>query len=121
MRLHFTIRDLLWLTLTLTMSTVGSGFGPGALDFNYALTGGYRLYRNSSHQIMIAPKGGWTADTPIVRPKVVEVAWDDRFILAKRQVLKFRDEFSGDKYELPDPGKFDYWILDTNEDRKSTR
>jgi hypothetical protein len=89
------------------------GFGPGLSDFDYPLAGNYQLNRTSSHEITITPKDGWTDETPIIRAKVVEVAWNDRFILAKRQGLKFRGSFPGDKYELPDPDKFDFWILDT--------
>lgn len=87
--------------------------GPVQTDFTHSFAGDYELVRTSVHQVIIVPKGGWSDDTPKIPSKVVEVAWDDRFILAKRQHLKRRGMSPSDGYEEPVDGKFDYWILDT--------
>jgi hypothetical protein len=88
------------------------GFGPGANDFSYALAGKYQLWRTSAHQVMIAPT--YTSETPIIPAKVIEVAWDSRFILAKRQELKRRSQSPNDTYMEPLDGQFDYWIIDVS-------
>ena len=49
---------------------------------------------------MIAPDGGWDEKTPVIPTKVVEVAWDERFVIAKQQIVRL-----GEKYQ--------FWILDT--------
>ena len=81
------------------------GFGPGVSDFDYALAGGYRLYRTSTDQISIESPIRDQPDDKI-RAKVIEIGWGSRFILAMRQPL----DSKGD----PIPRTFDYWILDTN-------
>ena len=93
---------------------MGCGFqfpGPGLSDFTYTVADGYELCRTSAHQISVAPSDGYLDGTPIIPAKVVEIAWDDTFVLAKQQHLKRR---SPDIPEEPDPGKFSYWILDTS-------
>lgn len=82
-------------------------------DFSHSLAGDYELVQTSAHDVEIVPKGAWSDDAPIIPSKVVEVAFDDRFILAKRQHLKRRGMSPSDGYEEPIDGKFDYWILDT--------
>ncbi len=42
---------------------------------------------------------------------VVECGHDSRFIIAKRQGLTLKDE---NGLQEPDPGVFDYWIIDTS-------
>ena len=49
---------------------------------------------------MIAPNGGWDEKTPVIPTKVIELAWDARFVIAKQQIVRL-----GDKYQ--------FWILDT--------
>jgi hypothetical protein len=82
-------------------------------DFSHSLAGDYELVQTSAHQVVIVPKNGWSNDSPTIPSKVVEVAFDDRFILAKRQYLKRRRISPSDGYEEPIAGEFDYWILDT--------
>jgi hypothetical protein len=76
------------------------------------LPGGYELYRSSTHQIEIIPKEGWDPNNPppMVPAKVVEVAFDDRFILAKRYRLKPDPKIRN--YEIPDKTTAEYYILD---------
>lgn len=89
-----------------------TGCGPAQSDFMHPLAGDYVLGRTSAHQVAISPQS-WTDDTPRIPSKVVEVGWDDRFILAKRQHLQRRGGSTTVGYEEPIEGKFDYWILDT--------
>src|SRR5262245_19313022 len=63
----------------------------GFQDYHYEMCGGYCVVRSSAHDVIVAPKLGestWASRDPTAIPaKVVEVAWGDRFILAKRQHL----------------------------------
>ena len=90
---------------------LGGGFGPGMNDFSYELSSEYSLYRNSAHTIMIDLTGGGNSETQIP-PKVVELAWNDDFILAKQQHLQQRGV--GDPYEEPVPNQYSYWIMKLN-------
>jgi len=61
---------------------------------------------------MIAPQG-WSADTPIIPTKVIELDHDERFVIAKQQLLERRSPNNPkDSYEQPKPNAFQYWILD---------
>jgi hypothetical protein len=83
------------------------GFGPGVYDFKATLAGGYTLYRTSPDEIVIAGPSGDAIPT-----KVVEIAHDQKFILAKQQHLRQRTPGSAtDTYEEPVPGEFSYWIV----------
>lgn len=82
----------------------------GGSDYSCDLIGGYSIYRNSAHSISVS-QVSWGEGRPRIPEKVIEVNHDGRFIIAKRQGLKFRDSTS--PYEIPDNLKFDYWILDT--------
>jgi hypothetical protein len=79
-------------------------------DFAAPLVGNYQLLKTSADQVTIVPIGGWSESTPTIPSKVVEVAFDDRFILAKRQHLKRRPNGGS---EEPVANEFDFWILDT--------
>jgi len=91
------------------------GFGPGPADYSYDLPGGYQIVRSSRHDISIIPKEGWDPHNPplMIPAKVVEVAFDDRYILAKRYKLKPAYSGSNNSYEIPDETKVEYYILDT--------
>lgn len=89
-------------------------FGPGALDYSYDVAGDYQLVRSSAHEIKVTPKSGWTEDTPIIPSKVVEIAWDKKFVIAKQQGLKRKYPDNPDNtYMEPDENVINYWILDT--------
>jgi hypothetical protein len=83
----------------------GVPFGPGLGDYEYDVAGGYTLYRTSSREVHVSPRGGWSERTPRIPPCVVGLAWDDRFVLAERQPLGERDGVPG--------SATDFWILDT--------
>lgn len=79
--------------------------GPGLSDFNVSLPAGYTLSRSSAHQLEIYPH---------VPAKVVEIGWNDSFIIAKQQHLEFLDEgTSNETYEVPVLGSHSYWIIET--------
>jgi hypothetical protein len=85
-------------------------------DFVLPLTGGYHLVRTSESEVTVMNLA-YTSG-PEVPAKVVEIAWNNNFILAKQQELAVRGKSPDDMPEVPVPGKFDYWIIDithTNE------
>ena len=89
------------------------GFGPGLSDYSYNVANNYMLVRSSGHEIKVVPIDGWTNEDEIIPAKVIEIDWNDRYIIAKQAGLKV--ESSNSNYEIPDPTKIYYWILDTNE------
>jgi hypothetical protein len=80
-------------------------------DFDLPLIGGYSLVRESPDSVEVLHMRD--SDHLGVSAKVVEIAWNERFILAKRQELKPRGRFQGDVLLVPVTGKFDFWIIDT--------
>ena len=104
-----------WPLLVIVVVAAGCGpigFGPGLQDFSAALPHGYYIHRTSAHQITVAPQS-WSPDTPTIPTKVVELDHDDRFVIAKQQLLERRSPGNpDDTYELPKPNAFQYWILD---------
>lgn len=91
------------------------GLGPGVQDFTKDLTGAYNLYRNSAHEVFIAPSNGWNDEIAIIPSKVIKVNIYKEFIIAERQGLKRRNpNDSLDGYEIPDEKVKDYWILNTD-------
>ena len=47
--------------------------------------------------------------------QVVELAWNDRFILGKQQVIRARGNVPGDTVPVSILGSFNYWIIDLNQ------
>src|SRR5262245_4446096 len=96
-----------WTALTLAC---------GLQDYHYEMCGGYCVVRSSAHQVVVAPKLGesaWASSDPTAIPaKVVEVAWDERFVIAKRQLLH-RPDPGG--IERPVSGSYDFWVIDTRD------
>lgn len=89
-------------------------FGPGMEDYSYSVGTGYMLDRTSGHQISIVPQDGNDGTKPEIGAKVVQVAWDERYVLAKRFGLKkaYPDN-PNNSYEIPDETNVQYYILDT--------
>ena len=90
------------LCMIVSASTCFAFFG--YQDFDVPLCGGYYLWRKSAHQVDVSPQSH-DAKTPIIPEKVIEISWDTRFVLAKRQATNKNHE--------PIPDHFDFWILDT--------
>lgn len=95
----------------------GCGFaaGPGEFDYDTPLCGGYHLFRLSAHQVAIRRPTS-QHDTPAIPAKVTAIAWDSKFILAQRQVMRRRSTRPDDTYEVPVVDTVDYWIIDTSTD-----
>ena len=102
------------LLLTCTLAACDhAAFGPGAYDFSASLPNGYFIHRTSAHQIEVAPQA-WSSSTPIIPAKVVEIDYNNTWVIAKQQHLRRRSPNNPqDTYEDPDPGAFSYWILNT--------
>lgn len=89
-------------------------FGPGMEDFSYTVGSGYMLVRTSSHQISVVPIDGNDGTKPEIKAKVVQIAWDERYVIAKQLGLKkaYPDN-PNNSYEVPDENVVQYFILDT--------
>ena len=86
--------------------------GPGVSDYEYKVgNGSYTLHRNSTDVIYIAPNNGYSSKTEIIPEKIVEVAWNNRYVIAKQYGMK--KESLDKTYEIPDESIVNYWILDT--------
>ena len=87
----------------------------GLQDYDYDLANDYMLSCSSAHQITIIPKTGYSQDeTTYIPPKVIEIAWNERYVIAKQYGMKRRSpDNPEDTYEEPDKTKIYYWILDT--------
>lgn len=85
---------------------------PGQFDYDYDVgNGSYTLHRSSAHSITITPKSGYTSETEIIPEKVVEVAWNNKYVIAKQYAMK--RERQDRTYKIPDETVVNYWILDT--------
>lgn len=85
---------------------------PGKFDYEYDIcNGSYTLHRSSAHSIVVTPKEGYYKETEIIPEKVVEIAWDNKYIIAKQYGMKKKSLNS--MYEIPDETDVNYWILNT--------
>jgi len=104
------------LTSSCTVPTSCVAFGPGTQDYRYDVGNGYILVRSSAHEIRVVPKGGWQNDNVTIPPKVVEIAWNDTYVIAKQLGLKKANpDAPNSSYKIPDENKVNYWILNTIE------
>lgn len=85
---------------------------PGKADYEYEVgNGSYVLIRSSAHYITISPKDATTSEIEGIPEKVVEIAWDSRYVIAKQFGMKL--ESVNSTYKIPDETIVNYWILDT--------
>jgi hypothetical protein len=85
--------------------------GPGVTDFSYDVSNNYELTQNNPLDVYVLPKDGYEKESEIIPPKVVKIAWNDRFVIAKQQVIK---EPKKSENGIGKPtNAFNYWILDT--------
>ncbi len=87
---------------------------PGMEDYSYTVGTDYMLVRTSGHQISVVPEDGNGGTKPEIKAKVVQIAWDERYVLAKQLGLKkaYPDN-PNNSYEIPDEKAVQYFILDT--------
>lgn len=94
------------LILTFITGCVGLG------DYDIKLPNGYSIVRTSAHNVTISPQeseNSWGA--PLIPTKVVQVGWDDRYILAKQIGLK-TDPRSSNGNQIPDESNVKFWIME---------
>lgn len=108
--------QLIKLILVVICSFILSGCA-GASDYHIDLPGNYSLISTSDYQVTINEKneieGSWKS-SPVIPAKIVEMAYDENYVLVKQLGLKRRNpNDSSDTYEIPDETKINYWILDT--------
>lgn len=88
------------------------GISPGQYDFSYVIgNGSYTLHRTNGTTIWIAPNEEAINETNIIPEKVVEIAWNNQYVIAKQYGLKRENPNS--TYKVPDETDVNYWILDT--------
>ena len=89
-------------------------FGSGMEDYSYTVGSGYMLVRTSGHQISVVPIDENDGTKPEIKAKVVQIAWDERYVRAKQLGLKkaYSDN-PNNSYEVPDENVVKYFILDT--------
>ena len=105
------------ISIIFILSFLISGcFGTGINTNGYKIGKDYQLYRTSNHIVGIAPIGGWSSDEEIIPAKVVEIAWNDEYIIAKQYDLKDENDYNG--YKIPDETKENYWILNMEERKR---
>lgn len=91
-----------------------SGCGIG--DYEMELPNNYIIWASSAHQVEIVPKESSYFEEDKIPSKVVEIAWNDRYIIAKQYGLKEKyPNKSDNSYKVPDTSKIYYWILDTKD------
>jgi len=85
--------------------------GPGVQDYEYQVADGYKLVRSSAHMIQVVPNDGWRSDDEIIPAKVVEIAWNHEYVIAKQLGMVRRSHEENDTYMVPDVSQVYYWIL----------
>lgn len=90
------------------------GVSPSQYDYSYDIVNDFELIRSSTHEIRIIPKDEYTTENEIILAKVVEIAWDSRYVIAKQYGMKraYTDN-PNNNYKIPDEAVVNYWILDT--------
>ncbi len=108
-------RVIIFISIISSIMMLLSGcFGPGMQDYGYAVGTGYKLVRTSGHQISVIPTDGNDGTKPEIKAKVVQIAWDERYVTAKQLGLKRAYPDNPDNsYEIPDKSAVRYFILDT--------
>lgn len=105
---------LLGIILGLIVFAFIISISPGQYDYSYNIVNDFELIRSSAHEIKIIPKDGYTIENEIIPTKVVEVAWNNRYVIAKQYGMKKAyPEEADNTYEVPDEAVVNYWILDT--------
>lgn len=78
----------------------------GAADYDIDLSGNYSLLKGSAHDVKIQPKISadvWDAnDSKIVPAEVIEIGWNDDYIIAK---------------QLTNQKEHNFWIIDVEKEQ----
>jgi hypothetical protein len=112
------IRNLLSLSILSTLFITGCA---GLSDYSYDVAGNYELVRSSGHQIAVIQKNESNVPGNMIPPKVVKIAWNERYVIAEQQGLKRRNPNDpNDMYEEPTDA-FYYWLDIRYKDKESIR
>lgn len=108
------------LLITLIISSILLSSGCAGLgDYDITLPDGYSVIRTSAHMIKICKQEDEESWGEVLIPaKVVEVAWNDKYILAKQLGLKRNTDNPNSSYEIPDGTQVYYWILEMTTQKK---
>ncbi len=105
---------LLGIILGLLVFAFIIGVSSGQYDYSYDIVNDFELIRSSAHEIRIIPKTGYATENEIIPAKVIEIAWNNRYVIAKQYGMKKAyPEEADNTYEIPDETVVNYWILDT--------
>jgi hypothetical protein len=107
------MKSILKYLLTVGMITLIINGCAGAGDYDIKLSGGYSLIRSSAQMVTINKDEGKNLWGPALIPaKVTELAWDDKYVLAKQVGLKREyPDNPNNSYEVLDESKIGFWIL----------
>lgn len=111
MKIPLQIKQM-FISITILPFFIVSGCA-GLGDYDVQLPNKLTVIRSSAHQVTISPQiteSSWGA--PLIPTKVVEVGWDEKYILAKQLGLK-NDPKSTNGYQIPDELKVSYWIIES--------
>ncbi len=99
-----------WLVLNFVFGPGDWMIGPGMHDFSANVVGDYCVYCTSPERVRIS---GPKLKIPLT---VSELAYDQRFILVKQQLLQQPPlNEVGDADGKPIPGKYNYWIVNVTQ------
>lgn len=85
------------------------GFGPGVTDFHVELGHNCQLIQLSADMINITVDGS-LSEGDCVPAKVVSCGFDQKYIIAKQQLLDEKDN--------PVSGKYQFWIVDAPQKKR---
>lgn len=85
---------------------------PDRTDYPYNVNDDYQLVRSAADDVKIFNPNSSKEDNLIIKSKIIEIAWTDRYIVSKREGLKRRSDNS-DSNQATNEKVFDYWIFDT--------
>lgn len=88
----------------------------GAEDYSIKLPNKYDIVRSSTENIFIAKETGSDSwGETIIPPKIIQIAYDKKFIIGKSVGLK---SSKTNLSEVPDYSNLYYWILDMEIEKK---
>lgn len=100
--------------LALIVAATSAGC-PGLLDFSAPLTGGYFLHRTSSIDIFVASEKSWDSSTQEIPPTIIELTYDENWIIAKQLPVDLAGEMNKAQEPFPfskaNVNAINYWIL----------
>lgn len=94
--------------------------GCGLTDYSIDLPNEYKLVASSAHEIKIIP-GHYIenmSENLIIPTQIVEIDYNERYIIAKQYKLKTYKDFFDRAREKLDKSETFYWILDTIENKR---